>query len=217
MWLRFKFSLFLPPLYFSLSLSFSLYFSVSRVPPSSLFNALPFFSPLYFISLCLFPLFRSLFGFLPMRRYLLSLSSLQHFYHHAIFFPCLFIPSFSVSIAYTYANLPSSLFFVVLSLTPIHLLTFSRVLRPTCANAIYTYSLRILSRTLTHSLRFFHGAIVFVWLAGLVGFSLRSTTFSSPLYSVLPSRNRAENLRIEPSRALLSGRKKDRCIERRYV
>lgn len=92
MWLRFKFSLFLPPLYFSLSLSFSLYFSVSRVPPSSLFNALPFFSPLYFISLCLFPLFRSLFGFLPMHRYLLSLSSLQHFYHHTIFFPCLFIP-----------------------------------------------------------------------------------------------------------------------------
>lgn len=47
MWLRFKFSLFLPPLYFSLSLSFSLYFSVSRVPSSSLFNALPYFSLLY--------------------------------------------------------------------------------------------------------------------------------------------------------------------------
>lgn len=69
----------------------------------------------------------------------------------------------------------------LLSLTPIHLLTFSRVLRPTCANAIYTYSLRILSRTLTHSLRFFHVATVFVRLAGLVGFSLRSTTFPPPL------------------------------------
>lgn len=53
MWLRFKFSLFLPPLYFFLSLSLSLYFSVSRVPLSSLFNALPFLStilhPFHFV------------------------------------------------------------------------------------------------------------------------------------------------------------------------
>lgn len=158
-----------------------------------------------------------------MRRYLLSLSSLQHFYHHAIFLfllVSLFRSSLSLSVSIAYIR-ESSFFLIfrplVLSLTPIHLLTFSRVLRPTCANAIYTYSLRILSRTLTHSLRFFHGAIVFVWLAELVGFSLRSTTFPSLLYSALPSRNRAENLRIEPSRALLSAREKDRYIERRYV
>lgn len=159
-----------------------------------------------------------------MRRYLLSLSSLQHFYHHAIFLFLLvsFVPFFSIPFCFYRVYIRESSFFLifrplVLSLTPIHLLTFSRVLRPTCTNAIYIYSLRILSRTLTHSLRFFHGAIVFVWLAELVGFSLRSTTFPSLLYSALPSRNRAENLRIEPSRALLSAREKDRCIERRYV
>ena len=137
----------------SLSLSFFLYFS--RGPLSSLFNRFCF--SLHFIRFT----FPSLFApfsisfylpLLPMRRYLLSLSSLQHFYHHVIFSPSLYpvLLSLSVSIA----NLPSSLFFVHSS---------------------------TLSRTLTHSLRFFHVATVFVRLAGLVGFSLRSTTFPPPL------------------------------------
>lgn len=167
----------------SLSLSFFLYFS--RGPLSSLFNRFCF--SLHFIRFT----FPSLFApfsisfylpLLPMRRYLLSLSSLQHFYHHVIFFSlslfrCLYpflFPSRIFPLPYFSSTR-------LLSLTPIHLLTFSRVLRPTCANAIYTYSLRILSRTLTHSLRFFHVATVFVRLAGLVGFSLRSTTFPPPL------------------------------------
>lgn len=71
----------------SLSLSFFLYFS--RGPLSSLFNRFCF--SLHFIRFT----FPSLFApfsisfylpLLPMRRYLLSLSSLQHFYHHVIFF-----------------------------------------------------------------------------------------------------------------------------------
>lgn len=177
-WLRFNFSLFLPPLYFSLSLSPSIFLVV-------LFHrSLTASVSLYTSSVSLFPPFSISFylPLLPMRRYLLSLSSLQHFYHHVIFFSlslfrCLYpflFPSRIFPLPYFSSTR-------LLSLTPIHLLTFSCVLRPTCANAIYTYSLRILSRTLTHSLRFFHVATVFVRLAGLVGFSLRSTTFPPPL------------------------------------
>lgn len=105
----------------------------------------------------------------------------------------------------------------LLSLTPIHLLTFSRVLRPTCANAIYLLT--------PHSFSYAYSLAPFLSCRyrlcptrglGRVLSSLDNLP-PSPLYSVLPSRNRAENLRIEPSRALLSGRKKDRRIGGRYA
>lgn len=130
----------------------------------------------------------------------------------------LFIPSLSVSIAYTYE---SSFFLIfrslVLSLTPIHSLTFSRVLRPACTNAIYTYSLRILSRTAYSLAPFLSWHLSSLSDSRDWSGSLFARQPSPPLYSALPSRNRAENLRIEPSRALLSATKKDRCIEERYV
>lgn len=203
----------------SLSLSFFLYFS--RGPLSSLFNRFCF--SLHFIRFT----FPSLFApfsisfylpLLPMRRYLLSLSSLQHFYHHVIFSPSLYpvLLSLSVSIA----NLPSSLFFVHSStLSHSHSLAHFLTRSPSHLRQRHLHLLAPHSFSYAYSLAPFLSCRYRLCPTRGLGRVLSSLDNLPPshLYSVLPSRNRAENLRIEPSRALLSGRKKDRRIGGRYA
>lgn len=175
---------------------------------------------LYTSSVSLFPPFSISFylPLLPMRRYLLSLSSLQHFYHHVIFSPSLYpvLLSLSVSIA----NLPSSLFFVHSStLSHSHSLAHFLTRSPSHLRQRHLHLLTPHSFSYAYSLAPFLSCRYRLCPTRGLGRVLSSLDNlpPSPLYSVLPSRNRAENLRIEPSRALLSGRKKDRRIGGRYA
>lgn len=171
MWLRFKFSLFLPPLYFFLSLSLSLYFSVSRVPLSSLFNALPFLStilhPFHFVFSPFFAPFSLSFylppPLLPRCVDIFFLFPVYNTFTTMPFFFSFLSLSFrsslslSVSIAYIYANLPSSLFFVhsyslLLPFTYSLSHAFSVPLAPTPSTL--THSAFFLVRLLTRSVSF---------------------------------------------------------------
>lgn len=161
MWLRFKYSV---SLYFRrLSAATSLYFLLPRVPLLLLFNVLLFCLPLHMSSvlLCLAPFSLPIYLFL---------STLKYFYQYATFPSNSLLRFFLLSPFFflahrIYMHLPSSLFFVrssrAHSLT--HFLSRHSSHSRQCHLA-YIYSLHILSRTLTHSLCFFHSATVFIRL-----------------------------------------------------
>lgn len=154
MWLRFKYSV---SLYSRrLSAATSLYFLLPRVPLLLLFNVLLFCLPLHMssVSLCPAPF----------------LSTLKYFYQYATFPSNSLLRFFLLSPFFflahrIYMYLPSSLFFVRSSRA--HSLAHFLSCHSSHSrqrHLAYIYSLHILSRTLTHSLRFFHGATVFIRL-----------------------------------------------------
>lgn len=218
MWLRFNFSLFLPPLYFSLSLSPSIFLVV-------LFHrSLTASVSLYTSSVSLFPPFSLPFRFPSIYPSFLCVDIFFLFLVYntfttmSFFSPSLYpvLLSLSVSIA----NLPSSLFFVHSStLSHSHSLAHFLTRSPSHLRQRHLHLLTPHSFSYAYSLAPFLSCRYRLCPTRGLGRVLSSLDNlpPSPLYSVLPSRNRAENLRIEPSRALLSGRKKDRRIGGRYA